>query len=420
MFDRDHWQEIYSALSSNKLRTFLTAFGVFWGVFMLVVMLGSGSGLQNGISQDFAGTATNSFFVWPRGTSKPYQGLPAGRRLRLNDEDTLAIREQVPQAAVIAPRNQLRGYGTGNNVSRGSQAGAFTVMGDLPVIREIELVRLTRGRFLNELDVAERRKVAVIGSRVVEVLFAEGEDPVGEYFRINGVYFKIVGTFRPHGSGEDGDGQARTIHLPFTTFQQAFNYGNSVGWYAITSIDGVPASVVEDKVLTLLRKRKRAHPDDERALGHFNLEEEFNQIEGLFFSIRALIWIVGGGTLAAGVIGVSNIMLVIVRERTNEIGIRRAVGATPLSVMRQVMLESLILTGIAGYVGMLAGMGLIDLANLVMVMSGSDTGMFRNPHVDLAVVGQALLILAGSGVLAGMIPASRAVKIRPVEALRSL
>ncbi len=418
MLDRDHWQEIYSALSSNKLRTFLTAFGVFWGIFMLVVMLGSGTGLENGVSQDFSGTATNSFFVWTRGTTMPYQGLPPGRRLRLDDEDTEAIRAQVPEAAVVAPRNQLRGYGTGNNVSRGSKAGAFTVMGDTPVIREIELVRLTQGRFLNQLDMAERRKVAVIGSRVVEVLFAEGQDPIGEYVRVNGVYFKVVGTFRPHDSGEDGNDQARTIHLPFTKFQQAFNYGNSVGWYAITSVEGVAASVVEDKVLTLLKKRKRVHPDDDRALGHFNLEEEFNQIEGLFFGIRVLIWIVGGGTLAAGVIGVSNIMLVIVRERTNEIGIRRAVGATPLTVMRQVVLESVTLTGIAGYAGLLAGMGIMDLTNFLI--SGSDTGMFRNPDVSLAVAGKALLMLAGSGVLAGMIPARRAIKIRPVEALRAI
>jgi len=243
---------------------------------MLVVMLGSGAGLQNGVNQDFAGTATNSFFVWTRGTSLPYQGLPAGRRLRLNDEDTQAIRRQIAEVAVVAPRIQLRGFGSDNNVSRGSTAGAFTVMGDSPLIAEIDLVRLTQGRFLNELDIAGRRKVAVVGSRVVDVLFEDGADPIGEYIRINGVFFKIVGTFRPNRSGEDGSEQARTIHLPITTFQQAFNYGNSVGWYAVTSTDGVPASVAEERVLTLLKKRKRVHPDDERALGHYNVEHQFN------------------------------------------------------------------------------------------------------------------------------------------------
>jgi putative ABC transport system permease protein len=418
VFDRDHWQEIYSALSGNKLRTFLTAFGVFWGVFMLVIMLGSGTGLQNGVFQDFADTATNSFFVWTRSTTRPYQGLPVGRRMRLTNEDTEILRKQVPDAAVVAPRIQLRGYGTGNNVSRGKQAGAFTVMGDSPVIRDISVVRMTEGRFLNPLDIVERRKVAVIGSRVVEVLFEDGTDPIGEYIRINGVFFKVVGTFRPDGADEDGNDDAQTIHLPFSTFQQAFNYGNQVGWYAIRSTDGVRASLVEEQVLSLLKKRKRVHPEDQRAFGHFNLEEEFDQIAGLFASIRALIWIVGIGTLAAGVIGVSNIMLVIVRERTNEIGIRRAVGATPWSVMRQVVLESLILTGVAGYCGLMVGMALVELANFLM--SGQDTGMFRNPEVSLAVVGKALLILVGSGILAGMIPARRAIKIRPVEALRAV
>ena len=204
MFDRDHWQEIYSALASNKLRTFLTSFGVFWGVFMLVIMLGSGTGLQNGVFQGFSDTATNSFFVWTNRTSKAYEGLPEGRRVRLNNEDTLVLRTQVVDAAVIAPRIQLRGYGTGNNVSRGTKAGAFTVMGDSPVFGEINVMRITDGRFLNDFDIVERRKVAVIGSRVVEVLFDDATDPIGQYIRINGVFFKVVGTFRPAGADDGG------------------------------------------------------------------------------------------------------------------------------------------------------------------------------------------------------------------------
>ncbi len=418
MLDRDHWQEIWVTLSRNKLRTFLTAFGVFWGVFMLSVMLGSGNGLRNGIYEGFSGTATNTFFVWGRSTSMPYDGLPIRRPVRLSNEDTLAIRHHVPEAAVVAPRIQLRGYGTGNNVSRGSYSGAFTVMGDYPEIHRIENVRMTTGRFLNPLDLAQYRKVAVIGSRVREVLFEPGQDPIGELLLVNGVYFKVIGAFEPIEAGENGGDQERTIHLPLTTFQRAFSYGDHVGWFAITSIDDVPASVAETKVLNLLRKRKRIAPEDERALGHFNMEEEFNEISGLFAAIRTLIWIVGSGTLAAGVIGVSNIMLVIVRERTNEIGIRRSVGATPMSVMGQVLTEAMVLTAIAGYLGMFCGVGLVELANFLL--ADANVGMFKNPEVAVVTVGKAMVILMLSGALAGLIPARRAVKIRPVEALRAI
>ena len=336
----------------------------------------------------------------------------------MTNEDTEAIRRQLPEVEVIAPRNQLRGYRGGNNVTRGTKSGNFSVMGDHPEIRVIRAVRIARGRFLNPYDLQEKRKVAVVGTRVVELLFDEGEDPIGEEIRINGVYFKVVGLFRPSESGEDGSEEARTIHLPFTTFQQAFNYGNIVGWYAITSRADLPASVAEEEVLALLKERHRVHPEDQRAFGHFNLEEEFEQVQGLFISIRMLIWIVGIGTLAAGVIGVSNIMLVIVRERTNEIGIRRAVGATPLAIMSHVILEAIILTSVAGYLGMTAGIWLVE--GVDMMLRGQETGMFANPEVSSVTAVKALVILSVSGVLAGVIPARRAVKVKPVEALRAI
>jgi putative ABC transport system permease protein len=419
MFDLDHWREIYNALSSNKLRTLLTAFGVFWGIFMLVVMLGSGNGLRNGVNRGFADGATNSFYVWTRSTSKPYRGLPAGRRFELTNEDTQAVKDHVPEVGVVAPRLQLGGFQQGNNVTRGTKSGAFSVMGDYPEIRVIQSVRVARGRFLNRIDLEERRKVAVIGTRVHQLLFEDDEEPIGEYIRIHGVYFRVVGLFRTSQSGDRADRDTQTIHIPFTTFQQVFNIGNEVGWFAITSQDDVPASVAEEKVLALIAKRHRVAPDDTRALGHFNTEEEFNQIQGLFAGIRMLIWIVGSGTLAAGVIGVSNIMLVIVKERTKEIGIRRAVGASPFSVMGQIILEAIILTSIAGYFGLVAGMGAMDLTSYLLDQSGANPQMFANPDVSLATAMNALIILVISGTLAGLIPAQRAVSVSPVHALRA-
>jgi putative ABC transport system permease protein len=417
-FDPDHWQEILEVLRGNKTRTFLTAFGVFWGIFMLMVMLGSGNGLSNGVQQDFSDGATNSVFIWSQRTSKPWRGMPPGRAIQLEVADAAAIRQQVEEAGVVCPRNQLGGWRGGNNISRGRKAGAFSVMGDYPDIARIQSVRLVAGRFLNPIDVQERRKVAVIGPRVQEVLFDKDEDPIGGLIRINGVYFKVVGVFKPPRSGNSRDDQAQSLFVPFTTFQSAFNYGDKVGWFAITSKPKVSATIMEEKVLALLKERHRIAPDDQRALGHFNLEKEFGQIQGLFSGIKMLIWIVGIGTLTAGVIGVSNIMLVIVRERTNEIGVRRAVGATPFAIQLQVVYEALVLTCVAGYLGLVAGVGVVEAA--AGLIPASDGGMFKDPEVSLAAALQTLVILVGSGVLAGLFPARRAVKMSPVEALRAV
>lgn len=418
VFDSDHWREIYEALRGNKVRTFLTAFGVFWGIFMLMVMLGAGNGLWNAIQTGFSDGATNSFFVWSQRTSKPYRGMPTGRAIQLEIADVSAIRAQVPEASVVCPRNQLGGFRGGNNVSRGTKSGAFSVMGDYPEIATIQSVRLDGGRFLDKLDLDEARKVCVIGTRVREVLFKKNEDPLGDNIRINGVYFTVIGLFKPARSGDsDGGEAAQTIFIPFTTFRTAFNFGDKVGWFAITSRDGTPASAAETKVLALLKERHRIHPDDNRALGHWNQEEEFSKLQGLFTGIRSLIWIVGIGTLAAGIIGVSNIMLVIVRERTNEIGVRRAVGATPFTVMAQVVWESVVLTSVAGYLGLVAGVAVVEIA--ASIVSGMNLDMFKNPDVPLSSALQTLAILVVSGILAGLIPARRAVKVSPVEALRT-
>lgn len=419
MFDFDSLHEIWISLRRNPTRTALTAFGVAWGTFMLVVLLGSGRGLENGATAGFGSGATNSFFMWTRVSSKPWGGFPVGRRIEMNNGDVEAIRRDVPEAKVVAPRNQLGGFMGGNNVQRGLRTGAFSVMGDHPEIQDIQSFEINRGRFLNHLDVDEFRKVAVIGSRVREVLYDPGEDPVGSSIQINGVSFQVVGEFVTPQSGSRGQRDAETIYVPFSTFQRAFNFGDRVGWFAITSIDNVPASVVEEKVKALIRERHSIAPDDSRALGSFNLEAEFQKFQGLFLGIRTLVWIVGIGTLAAGVIGVSNIMLVIVKERTREIGVRRALGATPASITSQVVLESVLLTGVAGWFGLVAGVGVLEVVRSVLSRPGVEAAMFQNPGVAFSEAMQALTVLVVAGALAGVFPSQRAIAVSPVEALRA-
>ncbi len=419
-FDLDHWTEIYAALAKNKVRTALTAFGVFWGIFMLMLLLGSGNGLENGVTSGFSGSASNAFYMWSQRTTKPFRGLPPGRSFEFDNTDVAAIRQEVPEADVIAPMNQLRGFRGGNTVVRGLESGGFQVMGVYSEVRGIDYMTIPEGRFINRLDTDEGRKVAVIGSRVREVLFEEDEEILGETIRINGVTFKVVGMFQPMATGEQGMRESEKIYVPFTSFQRAFNYGDEVGWFAITARPDVPASEVEEKVAALLRQRHRVHPDDDRAIGSWNQEVEFNKVQGLFGGISTLVWIVGIGTLAAGVIGVSNIMLIVVKERTKEIGLRRAIGATPASVTLQIIMESIVLTGLAGYVGLLAGIGLVEGVNVALTSAGANAQMFQNPGVSLANAGTALLILVVCGALAGLIPARRAVAISPVEALHAV
>ena len=418
--DLDHWTEIYAALAKNKLRTALTAFGVFWGIFMLMVLLGSGEGLRNGVTSNFAGSAPNAFYMWTQRTTKPYRGLPPGRGFDYRNADIEAIRQQVPEADVIAPMNQLRGFRGGNSVVRGLKSGGFQVMGVYPQVRKIDYIRIPEGRFINRLDLAEGRKVAVIGDRVREVLFEEDEEAIGETIRVNGVTFKVVGVFESGSTGEQAMREAEKIYTPFTSFQRAFNYGDEVGWFAITARPDVPASEVEEKVAALLRQRHRIHPDDTRAIGSWNMEVEYNKFQGLYGGISTLVWLVGIGTLAAGVIGVSNIMLIVVKERTKEIGLRRAIGATPMSITLQIIMESIVLTGLAGYVGLLAGIGLVEGVNVALASAGANTQMFQNPGVSLGHAGTALAILIVCGALAGLIPARRAIAISPVEALHSV
>ena len=416
MFDLDRWQEIYEVLRKNKMRTFLTAFGVFWGIFMLVVMMGAGNGLRNGVFDGMKAFASNSIFIWPQTTSVPYKGLPRGRNYSFSNDDIAVLKGAIPDLEYIAPRLWGNG-GDGDNVVRGIKSGKFGIMGDVTDWCRIDPVTMVYGRLLNEKDIEENRKVAVIGNRVQDVMFNKGENPVGKYIRIKGIWFQIVGSFKPMNQNINiGGDKQEAIFIPLTTLQRAYNYGQDLGFIAVTAKKGSSAAVVGKKVIEILKRRHNVSPEDKDAIGNFNLEEQFNMVSGLFTGINLLVWVVGTGTLLAGVIGISNIMLVIVKERTKEIGIQRAIGAPPIVIMSQIVTESVVLTSIAGFFGLCTGVGLLQLIN--MAMTKVDGGMFKNPQVDFNMAIAALLILIVAGAFAGLLPALRAIKIRPIDALR--
>ncbi|MEM8933699.1 MAG: ABC transporter permease, partial [Acidobacteriota bacterium] len=330
-----------------------------------------------------------------------------------------ALQQRLAGAEVVVPRIQLGGFEDGNNVSRGTRSGGFSVMGDHPAIQDIQPVDMVAGRFLSPRDMEQRRKVTVIGTRVREILFAPAEDPIGGNVRVDGVTFRVVGVFRSLQSGEDASEDAQTLFVPFTTFQKTFDTGDRVGWFAVTARPGWTASEVLEDARSVLQERHRVAPADSRAFGTYNLEEDYLRIVSVFRGIRMLVWIVGIGTLTAGVIGVSNILSIVVKERTREIGIRRAVGATPLSVMGQVLQESVILTSIAGGLGLMASVASVEFVAIVLARADEAPEMFLNPGVSLSHALSALVILIVAGALAGLIPARQAVSLSPVDALRA-
>ena len=422
MFDRDRWSEIWIALKQNKFRTILTAFGIFWGIFMLVIMLGSGEGLKNGAYDGMGGFATNSAFAWAQSTTKPYKGFKKGRYYNFTNSDTKALREQIPDLELLAPRLQPRFWqGAENNVIRGLKTGAFNIYGDYPEYNLIDPMDIVLGRYINEEDIKYKRKVAVIGVRVRDVLFDPKENPIGQYIRIKGVYFMVVGVFKSQHKGGWAESQETSVDLPLTSLQQTYNYGDAVGWYGFTSKPDISVSQVETKVKDLLRRRHSVAPDDDQAVGSENVEKEFKKMNILFTGIKVLIWIVGIGTLFAGIVGVSNIMLIIVKERTKEIGIQRAIGARPITIISQIIMESVFLTTLAGYLGLVCGVALVEGFNYLLTQAqakGGDPAMFTRPDVNFSVAITALTILILAGALAGLIPAKRAVSVKPIDALR--
>ena len=417
MFNKDRWQEIIEVLSTNVFRTLATAFGVGWGIFILIILLAAGKGLENGIRADFGDIATNTMFMWSRNTTKPFKGLPKGRNYRFKLEDVTAINERVPGLRFISPRNQLGGFGGANNVIRGLNTGAFNVYGDYPDIINQEPMTITSGRFVNQNDINNNRKVAVIGAGVKNELYDKGEDILGSYLKIQGVNFMVVGSYKKKNNNGDGEEGQKEIFVPFTAFSQAFNKGNDVGWMAITANDGSSISSLKESIVNVVKENRTIHPDDERAVGYFDLYEQFNRVESLFGALRWVAYFVGVLVLLSGIIGVSNIMLIVIKERTKEIGIRRALGEDPWSIKKQILMESIFLTIMSGMVGIIFGAAVIYGVNAVLDTVGP-VEMFLNPSVSLGVVVTALVILIVSGLLAGFIPAQSAIKVRPIEALR--
>ncbi|MDL5513871.1 ABC transporter permease [Arenibacter sp. M-2] len=418
MFNKDRWKEILEVLTSNWFRTLLTAFGVFWGILILIVLLAAGKGLENGIRSNFGDIATNTMFMWTQGTSMAYKGLPKGRRFTFKLEDVAAIRQKVPELRFVSPRNQLGGFNGANNVVRGIKTGAFNVYGDYPDIINQDPMGITSGRFINELDIGEKRKVAVIGEGVRASLYDVGEEVLGTYIKIQGVNFMVIGTYKKNSNDGNGEEVQKEIFIPFTSFSQAFNQGNNVGWMAITANDNSSITQLKEGIFTVVRENQKIHPQDLRAIGHFDLFEEFNKVLGLFKAMRWIAYFVGILVLLSGVIGVSNIMLIVVKERTKEIGIRRALGENPWSIQLQIIMESIFLTMISGMAGISFGALIIYLINYFLENNGP-VEMFLNPSVGLGVVLTALNILVVSGLLAGFIPAQSAIKVRPIEALRT-
>ncbi len=416
MFDLDKWKEIWATLRSNRLRTFLTAFGVFWGILMLMAMLGFGSAIQSGSKRQMKGMATNLLFCWGQQTTESYDGLPPGRAVRFNTDDIELLRK-LPAIEWLAPRLQLGGWQNNFTVSHESKNGTFTVMADYPALKNIIAFEYDAGRFINDRDIAESRKVVVIGKSVRDQLFEPDENPIGKYIKISGVYFEVVGLTRTLRSGGQGERDSNTLFVPFTTLKNSFNMGNRVGFFALTAKPGTDGPELERQVKETLKRHHRIAPTDDLAIGSFNMFVMFGKFQTFFLVLSIVSWVVGGATLLAGVIGVSNIMLITVKERTKEIGVRKALGATPFSIVSMVMKESIVLTIIAGLLGVAAGVGLLAATEAVLAnMPDSPLGP---PNIGLGTVSIAMGILVAAGAIAGVMPASHAASIKPIEALRA-
>jgi putative ABC transport system permease protein len=417
MFNKDRWDEILEALTANKFRTLLTAFGVFWGITILVLLLALTNGLKNGVEASFSNFAANSMFTWAQRTSMPYKGLPKGRRFEYKLGDVEALKAEFPELKYVSPRNSLGGYRGANNVTRGTKIGAFQIYGDYPEFINQRPMDILQGRFISYSDINVKRKVCVIGVDVVRGLYDKNEPVIGSYIKINGVNFMVVGTFKNPNSQGDKEEEANTIYIPFSTFNQAFNYGDEVSSMSITAHDNYSITDMKERMFTFLKQRHTVHPDDQSAFGAWDISEQFSRINGLFAILTVVGYFVGALILMSGIIGISNIMLIVVKERTKEIGVRRALGATPWNIKIQILQESLILTIVSGMTGVAFAGGVIWLMNYVLTTDGPVEN-FANPSVGMQVVFIALTILIVSGLLAGLIPANSATKMKPVDALR--
>ena len=416
IFDRDTWQEIFGSIQKNKVRTIITVIGVLWGIFIYIALSGSAKGLDNGFEREFENIAMNSMFIWAQQTGIPYDGFKIGRRIELKLSDIDYIKQRIPDVEFVAPRN-ARGVfgGVSPLVVRKDKSSNYNVYGDVPEYTKIATKKIyDGGRFVNEEDIKYRRKVCVIGERTQTELFEKDEDPIGQYIKIDNIYFQVIGVhkFVP-GGGFESDGD---IFIPFETFRQIYNTGETVQWFTIAAYDDADVVAVEKDVKNALKRIHRVSPEDERAFGGFNLGEIFNKIVGFSKGMTLLSLIVGIATIIAGVIGIGNILLISVKERTKELGVRRALGATPAEVRNQIILESVFLTVIAGILGII--LGAIVLAGINSATQNMTDFPYTNPTVPIPFVLGALFIMVFLGTLIGLIPAQRAVSIKPIDALR--
>lgn len=409
LFDSDTWQEIYGSIRKNKLRTGITIVGVLWGIFILVVLLGAARGMENNFKRIFGDFATNSVFMWTQRTDMPFKGFQKGRRFNLTFKDIEVLeKEYANEIKLLAPRNQTNG-----TVVKDFKSGDFQVSGDYPVLDRVQKKDLIYGRFLNQNDIKNNSKVCVISEDMYKQLFDKKEMPIGQYVKISNVNYKVIGVYKPSNTIDiDGD----TAYIPFTTFQKVYNTSNKVDWMMITANEGVDIKQMEKDILLTLKNLHKVHPEDNRAFGSVNLGDQIDKLMGFLTGMQFLTWFVGIATLIAGVFAIGNILLITVKERTKEIGIRRALGATPISIKRQIILESVFLTTIAGMLGIIFG-GLVLFLLDFTVGSGDDPTLV-NPTVNIPIVMLAFSILVILGTLIGLIPAYMATIVKPIEALR--
>lgn len=408
--DIDSCEEILLTITRNKTRSLLTAFGVFWGIFMLVALLGGGQGMQNMMQKNFEGFATNSGFVWPQKTGEAYKGFRKGRWWSLDNNDVTQVRQNVAGLSVVTPTiNQW-----GAKAIYGDKKYECVVKGLYPEYDQIEAQVMSYGRFINEVDIREARKVCVIGKRVYESLFRNGENPCGQFVRIDGIYYRVIGVCISEGNININGQASESVALPFTTMQRAYNQGNNIDMLCFTVKPGVKVSDLQPEIEKVVKKAHYIAPDDKQAVMLLNAEALFSMIDNLFKGIHILIWMVGLGTLLAGAIGVSNIMMVTVKERTTEIGIRRAIGARPKDILQQILSESMVLTTLAG----MAGISFAVLVLQAMDILTADGGSSYNFQVSFGLAVGTCVLLIALGMLAGLAPAYRAMAIKPIEAIR--
>lgn len=411
------WQEIWQTIRRNKWRSLMTAFGVFWGILMLVTLVGLGQGVFNGIASSIKNIPGNSIILGGGYTSMPYKGLGRDRSITMENEDLDLLRTSLgKRARFITPMNSSGTY----TANVGEQYMDCSLVGTTPSYLYVIPSQMLYGRYLNEVDLHERRKVCVIGRQVYETLYPQGGDPCGQLIKVGDIYYTVVGVVKKLTSminlGADVD---KSLAVPFPTAQLSYGQGNSVYMTIVTLHDQYPAKEWEERILGVLKERHLVHPDDKQAFWYFNMAEIISMFGNLFLGINILLWIVGCGSLFAGLIGISNIMLVTVKERTQEIGIRRALGAKPITILTQILSESLVLTVAAGLTGLMLGVWILQLVGTVVAANPLGNGFpMQDPQIDFTVAVSALIVIILGGLLAGWMPAKRAMKIRAIEALR--